>query len=249
MSILAVFLIAVGVADLVRGNRTGRQAAGLLSVPITVVVVAVVADLHTGPDILLLFVATLFAAAWVVLSARALRTRRGELRPLAVLGVGLLALLLMAGLSSPAGGLIARFLHESALQLEHVSAGRALLVVGLFLIQFSTGNEIVRLVLTSVGALKPHGLPQASDRLRGGHLLGPLERMFILGLGLAGEVTAAGLVIAAKGLIRFPELNARRGSGSETGVGIDEVTEYFLVGSFLSWLVSLGALALTLLSP
>ena len=249
MSILAAFLIAVGVADLIRGDRPARQAAGLLSVPITVVVVAVLADLHTGPDILLLGGAAVFAASWVVLSARALRTGRGELRPLAVLGTGLLALLLLAGLSSPAGGLTDRFLHESALQLEHVSAGRALLVLGLFLVQISTGNEIVRLVLTSVGALKPHGHPQASDRLRGGHLLGPLERMFILGLGLAGQVTAAGLVIAAKGLIRFPELNARRGSGSESGVGIDEVTEYFLVGSFLSWLVSLGALALTLLSP
>ena len=168
---------------------------------------------------------------------------------MAALGVGLLVLLLCAGLGSDAGGLTNRFLHQSGLPLDHVSTVRALLVVGLFLIQFSTGNEIVRLVLSSVGALKPAGLPQASDRLRGGHLLGPLERMFILGLGLAGEVTAAGLVIAAKGLIRFPELNARRGSGSETGVGIDEVTEYFLVGSFLSWLVSLGALALTLLSP
>jgi hypothetical protein len=249
MSIVAVFLVTVGVADLVRENRPRRQLAGLLSVPITVIVAAALADLHTWADILLLVLAAMFAAAWVVLSARAHRSRRGELRPLAVMGVGLVALLLMAGFSSPAGGLIARFLQESGLQLEHVSAGRALLVVGLFLVQFSTGNEIVRLVLTSVGALKPSGLPQASDRLRGGHLLGPLERMFILGLGLAGEVTAAGLVIAAKGLIRFPELNARRGSGSETGVGIDEVTEYFLVGSFLSWLVSLGALALTLLSP
>ena len=249
MSIVAVFLISVAVADLIRGDRPRRQLAGLLSVPITVVVVAVLADLHTWLDVLLLFACGLFAAAWVVLSARALRTGRGELRPLAVLGVGLLAFLLMAGLGSPVGGLVARFLDESGLQLEHVSSARALLVVGLFLIQFSTGNEIVRLVLTSVGALKPRGLPQASDRLRGGHLLGPLERMFILGLGLAGEVTAAGLVIAAKGLIRFPELNARRGYGSETGVGIDEVTEYFLVGSFLSWLVSLGALALTLLSP
>ena len=35
------------------------------------------------------------------------------------------------------------------------------------------------------------------------------ERVFILGLGLAGQVTAAGLVIAAKGLIRFPELQAQ----------------------------------------
>ena len=39
MSIVAAFLIAVGVADLIRGDRPPRQAAGLLSVPVTVVVV------------------------------------------------------------------------------------------------------------------------------------------------------------------------------------------------------------------
>ncbi|GAB3926535.1 hypothetical protein GCM10027613_40890 [Microlunatus endophyticus] len=51
-------------------------------------------------------------------------------------------------------------------------------------------------------------------------------------------------MIAAKGLIRFPELNARRKNGSVTGVGIDEVTEYFLLGSFLSWLISLAAIGI-----
>ena len=73
-----------------------------------------------------------------------------------------------------------------------------------------------------------------------------MERVLILGLGLAGQLTAAGLVIAAKGLIRFPELQAKRDdSTSVDGVGIDAVTEYFLVGSFVSWLVALGSLALT----
>ena len=49
-------------------------------------------------------------------------------------------------------------------------------------------------------------------------------------------------MIAAKGLIRFPELQAKRDdSTSVDGVGIDAVTEYFLVGSFVSWLVALGS--------
>jgi hypothetical protein len=73
-----------------------------------------------------------------------------------------------------------------------------------------------------------------------------MERIFILGLGLAGQITAASIVIAAKGLIRFPELqSAKDGTTSVKGDGIDEVTEYFLVGSFVSWLVALGSLALT----
>ena len=50
----------------------------------------------------------------------------------------------------------------------------------------------------------------------------------------------------AKGLIRFPELQAKRDESSTVdAVGIDEVTEYFLVGSFVSWLVALVSLALT----
>ena len=84
------------------------------------------------------------------------------------------------------------------------------------------------------------GEPQPSDQLRGGRLLGPMERVLILGLGLAGQLTAAGLVIAAKGLIRFPELQSTRNETTTVeAVGIDEVTEYFLVGSFVSWLVAL----------
>ena len=73
-----------------------------------------------------------------------------------------------------------------------------------------------------------------------------MERVLILGLGLAGQLTAAGLVIAAKGLIRFPELQSKRDETTTVeAVGIDEVTEYFLVGSFVSWLVALLSLALT----
>ena len=124
------------------------------------------------------------------------------------------------------------------------------LLLGLALVQLSTGNVVVRLVLTSIGAMKPDTTlpdgsgPQPSDELKGGRLLGPLERVFILGLGLAGEVAAAGMVIAAKGLIRWPELRAKSEERDEKGrsTGIDAVTEYFLVGSFVSWLVALAAL-------
>ena len=84
-----------------------------------------------------------------------------------------------------------------------------------------------------------------------------MERLVILGLGVAGEFGAAGLVIAAKGLLRFPEIQAAArtanggpaaaANGSYAGgpAGIDDITEYFLVGSFVSWLIALGSLALT----
>jgi hypothetical protein len=51
-------------------------------------------------------------------------------------------------------------------------------------------------------------------------------------------------VVAAKSIIRFPEINAQK-ARENGGIGIDEVTEYFLVGSFASWIVALGGLALS----
>lgn len=118
------------------------------------------------------------------------------------------------------------------------------MVVGVVLVQFATANQLVRLVLGSVGAVRPAGQPQPSDRLKGGRLLGPMERLLILSLGVGGQLAAAGAVVAAKGIIRFPELNAQKGQNGD--VGIDEVTEYFLVGSFTSWLLALGGIGLVL---
>ena len=89
------------------------------------------------------------------------------------------------------------------------------------------------------------GVPAADNEksLKGGRLLGPMERLLIVGLGLAGHVTAASIVVAAKGLLRFPEL--QRGSGAG---GPSDVTEYFLIGSFASWLLALGGVALCALA-
>ena len=49
--------------------------------------------------------------------------------------------------------------------------------------------------------------------------------------------------LAAKGLLRWPELQAARDEHAG-GPGIHQVTEYFLVGSFVSWMVALGSLVL-----
>ncbi|WP_323792392.1 hypothetical protein [Nocardioides sp.] len=167
--------------------------------------------------------------------------------------VVLAAVLTLAVLASPTvrvdDGLLATWLTESTLPLlSGLEADRALLLLGVLLVQLSTGNVIVRLVLGVTGTSHPLRSTTGSaagsmSGLKGGRLLGPMERLLIVGLGLAGEVTAASIVIAAKGLLRFPELQSARADGS-TGPGIHEVTEYFLVGSFVSWTISLAALAL-----
>ena len=84
---------------------------------------------------------------------------------------------------------------------------------------------------------KDGGMPPT--QLKGGRLLGPLERVFILALAMGGQVTAASIVVAAKGLLRFPELSSRQEQAT-----VHEMTEYFLLGSFVSWLVALGSYVL-----
>jgi NADH:ubiquinone oxidoreductase subunit 6 (subunit J) len=245
VSLLGILLVAVAVSDLTRRPSLPSWLP-LAGGPIAVAVLGLLAGLGSPADIALLVVTGLVAALWAITVGRTRRSGTGQLRPLLVLLGGAVLLILLAGAVTPAGGWLADWLRASPWQaLSRLSADRFLIVVGLFGVQLSTGNELVRLVLAAVGAIRPHGQPQVSDQLRGGRLLGPMERLFILGLGLAGEITAAGLVVAAKGLIRFPELTARRAGTEVNGIGIDEVTEYFLLGSFVSWLIGLAALALT----
>lgn len=240
MSILGGFLFAVGIGDLVRTRSITAYAIG----PVVLLAIAILADLHAPADVMLLLVATTGTGAWRWTRARAGSWRHGETIALTVLAGTVLVVILAAGSSGDAGGVLGSWLRNSAFPALHeLSPDRFLLVLGLGALQLATGNELVRLVLSAIGAVKPDGQPQPSDELRGGRLLGPMERLFILGLGMAGQGTAAGLVIAAKGLIRFPELQSRGSARQQvSGLGIDAVTEYFLVGSFVSWLISLGAL-------
>lgn len=244
MSGVAVFLIAVGCADIVRrlaSHRWPAVAAG----PLIAVTTAGLCGLWHPGDIVLIGIAVVAAAAWELACTRAERIGgRWQIRPL-VLFVGVVALLLvLSGLGSPVSGPAAAWARWVALPgLDSVDPGRIVMVIGVVLLQLVTGNQLVRLLLGSVGSVKPAGQPQASDRLKGGRLLGPMERLLILGLSLAGQLAAATAVVAAKSIIRFPEINAQK-ARENGGIGIDDVTEYFLVGSFASWIVALGGLAL-----
>ena len=73
--------------------------------------------------------------------------------------------------------------------------------------------------------------------LRGGRWIGPLERLLLLLLASMGVHAAIAAVIAAKGVIRFPEI-----SRDERG----DKAEEFLIGSLASW--ALAVLAAVLLT-
>jgi hypothetical protein len=243
VSALAVMLIAMGVADTVRRLTSAIWAPTVIA-PLVVIACAALSALWHPGDIAPLIIAAAASAGWVVLCARAERSGEHQGAPLAVFGLAFAALIMLSGLASDVGGLAKRSLSWVDVPVVgDVSPTRLLMVVGAVLLQFVTGNQLVRLVLSSVGAVKPEGQPQPSDKLKGGRLLGPMERTLIFGLGLAGQLAAATAVVAAKSIIRFPEINAQK--ARENGnIGIDDVTEYFLVGSFASWIIALGGLAL-----
>jgi hypothetical protein len=68
-----------------------------------------------------------------------------------------------------------------------------------------------------------------------GRWIGILERLLIYVLMLAGAAAAAGLVVAAKTILRYPEISGKPAA-------IDP--EYVLVGSLASWLLAFGIGAL-----
>jgi hypothetical protein len=178
---LAVMLIAMGIADACR-RLTRFLWIPLVVAPIAVAGTAALAGLWHLGDIALLLTAVAASVGWLVLSARTERTGDREWAALAIFGVAVCLLSVLSGWGSDVGGLIGRW--PSWVGLD-VAPDRLLMITGVVLLQLVTGNQLVRLLLGSVGAVKPVGEPQPSDKLKGGRLLGPMERLLILGLGLA----------------------------------------------------------------
>ncbi|WP_139978541.1 hypothetical protein [Nocardioides litoris] len=252
MSWLGLLLVGVALADVgfsltrasgwsaLRRARTAEAGAA-----VAVLLLGVLAGLDEPRHLLGLVVIGLGVVAWGESVTYGFGARRYAV-PLGVLGLLVVAGLVASGPAPAAHGLLEKWLEATDLApLDGLDPDRALLVTGVLLVQLSTGNVLVRLVLGVTGTTNPLRDTVAASpapSLKGGRILGPLERVFIVVLWLAGEATAASIVVAAKALLRFPELQAARADGSRPG--LHEVTEYFLVGSFVSWTVSLGSLAL-----
>ncbi len=248
MSWLGLLLVGVGLADLCHSlspRRLRARLAGTLSAVLAAVATTVLGLLAglTGPvDVLGLLLVDAAVVAWGWTVTRGFG-RGPAVLPLATVAAALALAVLLAPLAPQAGGALGAWLDQEPLPvLDRVEADQLLVGLGALLVQLSTGNVVVRLVLGATGTMAPvrHG-PEAGPeaRLKGGRLLGPMERVFILGLGLAGQLTAAAIVVAAKGLLRFPELYSRQEQER-----VHQLTEYFLVGSFVSWLLALGGLVL-----
>jgi len=157
-------------------------------------------------------------------------------------------------LGQPSGPLVDWYSALPYAGLTAIPFSAFALTVGGLLFLFESANVIVRLALrgersptTDAAAPVTPAAAVASPRrwwqrtppvpalapaskfteLKGGRFIGPLERVFLLALVLTGQFTAVAAVIAAKGIVRFPEISKDDTGGSKA--------EYFLVGSFASW--------------
>lgn len=242
MSWLGILLVGFAVTDLVHSARKVKvlpQMVGALSV----LVLGMLGGMTSGPDVVALSVVAVVVLAWgfAVTWGFGHPAQTAAWLPLALFVVALATGVACSGLAPSAAGPLDSWLGSMSLPaVDGLSADRFLLLLGAFGLQLSTGNVLVRLVLKSTGTINPGkdgGMPPT--QLKGGRLLGPLERVFILALAMGGQVTAASIVVAAKGLLRFPELSSRQEQAT-----VHEMTEYFLLGSFVSWLVALGSYVL-----
>ncbi len=108
------------------------------------------------------------------------------------------------------------------------------IVVGGGLLVTVPSNWAVRQVLR----MARHEAPRSENRA--GRWIGVLERLLIYVLVVIDAAAAAGLVVAAKSILRFPEISGKPAA-------IDP--EYVLIGSLASWLLafSIGALVTSVL--
>lgn len=118
------------------------------------------------------------------------------------------------------------------------------LATGLTLFLIASANGLVRAALRQDAGSGGTAVPPVDPQLKGGRWIGPLERLTLTGLLAVGAYPVAAGLIAAKGIVRFPEIQADHENGNKA--------EYFLVGSFVSWTLAIaaaGLLHLALHSP
>jgi hypothetical protein len=246
---VATLILAIGVADLVRTATSARSRSRTTLSMLVGLGIGLLAWLwldhpSQGGWAWLMGAAALIGWIWL---SRAAVSRTGHPTTVAAFALGAAASLFVGLASMVLAGDVAGTWprhHLSWTDSPFSDPDRALLVTALLIAQLSTANIVVRMTLSAAG------VPAESNEntVKGGRWLGPMERIFILGFGAAGEFTAASAVVAAKALLRLPEVNAGDDDADKPGARarLAEHSEYLLLGSFASWLFAAASIGLTL---
>jgi hypothetical protein len=251
MILVALLFIAVGVADLVRERfrRPIGPLVGLIVASASALLIAWGLGIPQWWTIAVLGV----TLTWVSATALPSTGQSGYVK-LAILGIPTAAAWGFSPVRLPSDSPIARWYESLPYDFtDATDVTTFALGVGGVLLLLETANIVVRLVLAAAprgerpvpasappakrswfgrdAAVAVSPAPSDDPPLKGGRIIGPFERVFLLALVLAGQFTALAAVVAAKGIIRFPEISRDNANGSKA--------EYFLVGSFASWAVVL----------
>jgi len=251
MTFLAAVLLTLSIGDYVAGglasepSSRARVWAGIVSAGVVSGLGSMIFFDDHAERLVLTLVATVGTVVWLIAkgnrtSGTAWTRPRLALGTLAVTVGG--AAVLAATFYSASPAFIdqwLRFAPFPAVWTLRPESFLLLLSLGLFL--GSPANGVVKAVLTSAGTR----WRESEQTLRGGRLIGILERWLIFALAIAGDPTAAALVVSAKSLLRFPEISrsARAEEDARAAAGprqIDIVTEYFLLGSLTSWALAIA---------
>ena len=259
--LLAAASVVVG-SDWV-GRRLSRMAVGvrlLLGMPAVAVLGVLIGwpvlHLGVGGIVVIILVAVAWLCCGLVSPAwwgNLLRSRRREqvgrgaskdgadrLEPLIRLvhaGLLLLAVGLCVVVSQPLGSRIAKMgAAVGIVVLLAVPANRVVADILAVARRSSQGSEtVVAGCQLSQGSGKQG---ESGDSMRGGRWIGPLERILILLLASVEAPAAIAAIVAAKGVIRFPEISQDKAG---------QKAEEFLIGSFASWILAvLGAVTIHL---
>ena len=175
-------------------------------------------------------------AVWVCFDYPQLKAGPGL--PLAWVGVVLATLFALSGSVDPISGPLERWYEQLGFGfVTTIPIDQFVLGLGAVLFMTASGNRIVRLALDATGV----SWKQSESAHPGGRVLGPLERLIVFAIVLAGDLAAAAIVVTGKGLLRFPEIREE-----SRDPGPDAATEYFLIGTFASLVIAalLGILVL-----
>ncbi|CAH0161741.1 hypothetical protein SRABI76_01054 [Microbacterium oxydans] len=244
MIVAGFILLAVGAADLVRQFAPIRWI-GYLATAVLLLLLGSVSD-----AVLPMIAALLAGVAWVWCMPD------GRPSPAGFWPAVLLALISVGAViwigDRGSAGLIGE-VWQLRSPFGEVSFDLAILTLGLTAFLLESANLVVRAALDGEHTWRPiesaESAPEAAapeaapteadpardrrDAFQGGRLIGPLERMLVLILTLAAAYPILAAMLAAKGIVRFPEISR----DGETGAR----AEYFLVGSLVSWVIALGA--------
>lgn len=229
MILFSLGLLAFAVTDLVRWHPTCldpmRSVGSVVAGVGATVAVAMLSNAVPWPIPVIGAAAAAVLLIWVSLDYLKSRPIWG----IALVGGVLIALFALSGSADPLDGSLVDWYEGLGFSfVEAVSLDQFVLGVAAALFLLATTNRVVRLVLDAAIPDWASG----EDTLKGGRVLGPLERLIVGAIVLAGDPAAAAIVIAAKGLLRFPEIREGDGPGPEA------ITEYFLIGTLTSLLIA-----------